>query len=237
MLAQEKIPAAKLVGDGKWPAPKLKPRLPFDYAGKMLAIQAERQITGSCTARHTMAGQNSNIPPFRETPDQMKAIIDAKIDMSASADGPLDLWGCRFGKTEVLSPARVQGSHERQTSGRARADHGVAQQNISKCFGSACSIHRAHRNAQPFRSQSEQKKVLHCCARRRPISSLALIAISGDVVSRDLGPGVIDVRNSASEFCTRESKSSSNWLTSALSATPIPRTLYLSLVGVKTCHD
>src|SRR5213079_2834352 len=76
----------------------------FDYAGKMLAVQAEREtVPGRAFGPDTKWQREfEHSFPFRETPDQMKAIIDAKIDMEQPR--PMDRLICGdvgFGKTEV----------------------------------------------------------------------------------------------------------------------------------------
>ncbi|PYK56553.1 MAG: transcription-repair coupling factor, partial [Verrucomicrobia bacterium] len=74
------------------------------YAGKMLAVQAEREThPGYGFAPDTKwQAEFEHSFPFRETPDQMKAIIDTKIDMERPQ--PMDRLICGdvgFGKTEV----------------------------------------------------------------------------------------------------------------------------------------
>src|SRR5207247_2984383 len=70
----------------------------------MLAIQAERQMHPGYTFAPDTKWQAEfeRSFPFRETPDQMKAIIDTKIDMERPR--PMDRLICGdvgFGKTEV----------------------------------------------------------------------------------------------------------------------------------------
>src|SRR5438094_8093393 len=70
----------------------------------MLATQAERQMRpGYAFAPDTKwQAEFDRSFPFRETPDQLKAIIDTKIDMERTR--PMDRLICGdvgFGKTEV----------------------------------------------------------------------------------------------------------------------------------------
>src|SRR5947208_10568705 len=70
----------------------------------MLTVQAERQIQPdyAFTPDSKWQAEFERSFPFRETPDQMKAIIDAKIDMERPR--PMDRLICGdvgFGKTEV----------------------------------------------------------------------------------------------------------------------------------------
>src|SRR5205814_9900390 len=77
--AGKKSPQLSSLGDGKWARAKIKAAASiFDYAGKMLAIQAERQMhPGYAFAPDTKwQTEFEHSFPFRETPDQMKAIVD-----------------------------------------------------------------------------------------------------------------------------------------------------------------
>src|SRR6266853_620138 len=93
------------LADAKWArAKKNAVSSIFDYAGKMLAVQAEREtVPGHAFGPDTKWQREfEHSFPFRETPDQMKAIIDAKIDMEQPR--PMYRLICGdvgFGKTEV----------------------------------------------------------------------------------------------------------------------------------------
>src|SRR5439155_910096 len=147
----KKSPQLSSLGDAKWMrAKKNAVASIFDYAGKMLALQAERQThPGHPFAPDTgWQAEFEDSFPFRETPDQMKAIIDTKIDME----------------------------------------------------------------------------------RPQPMDRL----ISGDVVFKDLGLVVIDEEQRFGVLHKEKFKELFKLVDLlTLSATPIPRTLYLSLVGVK----
>src|SRR5436309_6870318 len=103
--AGKKSPPLSSLGDGKWARAKIKAAASiFDYADKMLAVQAERQMRpGYGFAPDTKwQAEFERSFPFRETPDQLKAIIDTKIDMERPR--PMDRLICGdvgFGKTEV----------------------------------------------------------------------------------------------------------------------------------------
>src|SRR6266498_1988226 len=103
--AGKKSPPLSSLGDGRWARAKIKAAASiFDYAGKMLAVQAERQThSGYAFAPDTKwQAEFEHSFPFRETPDQMKAIINSKIDMERPR--PMDRLICGdvgFGKTEV----------------------------------------------------------------------------------------------------------------------------------------
>ncbi|PYL53030.1 MAG: transcription-repair coupling factor, partial [Verrucomicrobia bacterium] len=80
----KRSPKLSSLADAKWArAKKNAVSSIFDYAGKMLAVQAEREtVPGHAFGPDTKWQREfEHSFPFRETPDQMKAIIDAKIDM------------------------------------------------------------------------------------------------------------------------------------------------------------
>ena len=103
--AGKKSPPLSSLGDGRWARAKIKAAASiFDYAGKMLAVQAQREThPGYAFAPDTKwQAEFEHSFPFRETPDQMKAIVDTKIDMERPR--PMDRLICGdvgFGKTEV----------------------------------------------------------------------------------------------------------------------------------------
>jgi len=101
----KRSPQLSSLADSKWArAKKNAASSIFDYAGKMLAIQAEREtVPGHAFGPDTKWQREfEHSFPFRETPDQMKAIIDAKIDMEQPRpDGPVICGDVGFGKTEV----------------------------------------------------------------------------------------------------------------------------------------
>jgi transcription-repair coupling factor (superfamily II helicase) len=94
--AGKRSPSLSSLGDGKWARAKIKAAASiFDYAGKMLAVQAQRETNPGYPFAPDSRWQSEfeHSFPFRETPDQMKAIIDTKIGHGTSPpDGPLDLW-------------------------------------------------------------------------------------------------------------------------------------------------
>src|SRR4029434_2983700 len=196
----------------------------FDYAGQMLAIQAERQMRpgygfGPDTKWQSEFGHSF---PFRETPDQMKAIIDTKIDMERPR--PMDRLICGdvgFGKTEVAVRAAFKAVMDGKQVAVLAPTTVLAQQHF-EVFRQRMLVYPVRiEMLSRFRSQSEQKKVLQLLREGGVdivIGTHRLI--SGDVVFKDLGLGGIG--DEPRFGCVV-----------SVSATPIPRTLYLSLVGVK----
>ncbi len=237
--AGKKSPPLSSLGDGKWARAKTKAAASiFDYAGKMLAIQAEREMQpGYAFSPDTKwQAEFDRSFPFRETPDQMKAIIDTKIDMERPR--PMDRLICGdvgFGKTEVAVRAAFKAVMEGKQVAVLAPTTVLAQQHFEVFRQRMLEYPVRIEMLSRFRSHSEQKKVLKLL---RDGGVDIVIGthrlISGDVLFKDLGLVVIDEEQRFGVLHKEKFKELFKLVdVLTLSATPIPRTLYLSLVGVK----
>ena len=237
--AGKKSPPLSSLGDGKWARAKIKAAASiFDYAGKMLAIQAERQMhPGHALAPDTKwQTEFEHSFPFRETPDQMKAIIDTKIDMERPRSMDRLICGdVGFGKTEVAVRAAFKAVMNGKQVAVLAPTTVLAQQHFEVFRQRMLDYPVRIEMLSRFRSQSEQKKVLQLLREGGVdivIGTHRLI--SGDVVFKDLGLVVIDEEQRFGVLHKEKFKELFKLVdVLTLSATPIPRTLYLSLVGVK----
>src|SRR5213595_1130869 len=237
--AGKKSPPLSSLGDGRWARAKIKATASiFDYAGKMLAVQAERQLhPGYAFAADTKwQAEFEHSFPFRETPDQMKAIIDTKIDMERPQ--PMDRLICGdvgFGKTEVAVRAAFKAVMDGKQVAVLAPTTVLAQQHFEVFRQRMLDYPVRIEMLSRFRSQSEQKKVLRLLREGGVdivIGTHRLI--SGDVVFKDLALVVIDEEQRFGVLHKEKFKELFKLVdVLTLSATPIPRTLYLSLVGVK----
>ncbi len=173
---------------------------------------------------------------FTETPDQMKAINDIKSDMESSQ--PMDRLICGdvgFGKTEVA----MRGIFKAVTSGKQVAvvvpttilafQHYQTIMERFKPFGVNVEL------LSRFRSQKEQKETIkHLATGECDVVIGTHRLLQEGIVFKDLGLLVIDeehrfgVRHKEKLKTLRE-----NIDIITMSATPIPRTLYMSLSGIK----
>lgn len=173
---------------------------------------------------------------YVETPDQMKSIIDVKSDMESET--PMDRLICGdvgFGKTEVairaifkavssgkqaavIVPTTVLAMQHFQTIGERFKPFGVNIQLLSR-----------------FRSAKEQKQTL----KELSLGTCDVVVathrlLQEDVHFKNLGLLVIDEEH---RFGVRHKeklkKLKENIDIISMSATPIPRTLYMSLSGIK----
>ncbi len=235
----KKSPPLSSLADAKWSRAKKNAATSiFDYAGKMLALQAERETQpGHAFDSDTRwQAEFEHSFPFRETPDQLKAIVDTKRDMERPRSMDRLICGdVGFGKTEValraafkavmdgkqvavLTPTTVLAQQHFETFRQRMLDYPVRIEMLSR-----------------FRSQAEQRQVLQLLRE----GGVDIVVgthrlISGDVIFKDLGLVVIDEEQRFGVLHKEKFKELFKLVdVLTLSATPIPRTLYLSLVGVK----
>ena len=173
---------------------------------------------------------------YTETPDQMKAINDVKADMES--EQPMDRLICGdvgFGKTEVA----MRGIFKAITSGKQVAvvvpttilafQHYQTMSDRFKPFGVHVEL------LSRFRSAKEQKETI----KRLATGECDVVVgthrlLQEGIVFKNLGLVVIDeehrfgVRHKEKLKQLRE-----NIDIITMSATPIPRTLYMSLSGIK----
>ena len=196
------------------------------------------------SARRTQATPSAQIPkaefehsfPYRETPDQLTAIIDTKTDMEQSQ--PMDRLICGdvgFGKTEVAIRAAFKAVMEGKQVAILAPTTVLAQQHFETFRQRMLDYPIRIEMLSRFRSPAEQKKVLQLLLEGGVdivIGTHRLI--SGDVHFKDLGLVVIDEEQRFGVLHKETFKELFKLVdVLTLSATPIPRTLYLSLVGVK----
>ncbi len=173
---------------------------------------------------------------YTETPDQMKAIIDVKEDMES--ENPMDRLICGdvgFGKTEVAMRAIFKAV----TSGKQVAvvvpttilalQHYQTMSERFKPFGVQVEL------LSRFRTSKEQKETIKNLATGKCDVVVGTHRLLQDgIIFKDLGLLVIDeehrfgVRHKEKLKTMRE-----NIDIITMSATPIPRTLYMSLSGIK----
>jgi transcription-repair coupling factor (superfamily II helicase) len=235
----KRSPGLSSLADSKWARAKRNATAAiFDYAGKMLAVQAEREIVpGHAFGPDTKWQlEFEHSFPFRETPDQMKAIIDTKIDMERPR--PMERLICGdvgFGKTEVAVRAAFKAVMDGRQVALLAPTTVLAQQHFEVFRQRMLDYPVRIEMLSRFRSPGEQRKILELLRQGGVdivIGTHRLI--SGDVVFKDLGLVVIDEEQRFGVLHKEKFKELFKLVdVLTLSATPIPRTLYLSLVGAK----
>ena len=173
---------------------------------------------------------------YIETPDQMKAIVEVKSDMENS--NPMDRLICGdvgFGKTEVAMRAMFKAVTSLKQVAVIVPTTVLALQHYQtvserfKPFGIDVEL------LCRFRSSKEQKETLKNLATGKCDVVIATHKLLQDkVVFKDLGLLVIDEEH---RFGVRHKEKLKEFRENidiiSMSATPIPRTLYMSLSGIK----
>jgi len=234
-----KNPPLSALGDGKWAkAKKSAEKAVFDYAAKLLQVHAERETAKGHAFPPDNRWQHEFETSFlyKETPDQLTAIAATKADMEN--ERPMDRLICGdvgFGKTEVairaafkavtggkqvaiLVPTTVLAQQHYQNFRERMSDYPVTVEVLSR-----------------FRTGAQQRATLEGLRDGRvDIVVGTHRLISKDIHFKNLGLVVIDEEQRFGVLHKERFKEMFQLVDMlTLSATPIPRTLYLSLMGAK----
>jgi transcription-repair coupling factor (superfamily II helicase) len=232
-------PKLSKMGGGDWEKTRARVRKAVrDIAGQLVVLYRKR-IT---TSGHAFAPdgpfqtQIEDSFPYEETPDQQRAIDETKVDMERPI--PMDRLICGdvgYGKTEValraaakavfdgkqvaiLVPTTLLASQHGQTFRERFANYPVRVEVLSR-----------------FLSAKEQNEVVRDLA----TGAVDIVIgthrlLSGDLIFKDLGLLVVDEEQ---RFGVQHKEKIKEWRTNVdvltLTATPIPRTLEMSLTGIR----
>src|SRR5476649_636001 len=174
--------------------------------------------------------------PYDPTPDQAKAIDDAKADMERPR--PMDRLVCGdvgYGKTEVAVRAIFKAVSDKKQVAVLVPTTLLAAQHHRTLAGRFASFPVRVEELSRFRTKKEQQATLAALADGKVdvvIGTHRLL--QKDVVFRDLGLIVVDEEQRFGVMHKerlKQMRATVDVLT--LSATPIPRTLQMSLMGVR----
>ena len=234
-----KTPDLNKLGNATWQKNrKSAEKSILDYAARLLRIQAEREHD-----------QGHAHPPdtrwmfefeqsfhYTETPDQKQAILDTKHDLEAPR--PMDRLICGdvgFGKTEVA----IRAAFKAITGGKQAAllcPTTVLAEQHWRTFRERFSDYPIRVDLlNRFRSASEVKATIQGLAD----GSVDMVIgthrlISGDVTYKDLGLAIVDEEQRFGVAHKEKFKDLFRQIdVLTLSATPIPRTLYMALMGAR----
>jgi len=237
--ADAKAPALSKLGGKAWQLLKSRARESVqELAGELIALYAQRQTRPGIAfnLEHEWIARLEASFPYRETPDQEAAIEAVKEDLETA--NPMDRLVCGdvgFGKTEVavraafavavngkqvlmLAPTTILAEQHWNTFRERFRDFPVRVEMVSR-----------------FRAPKEVKQVLADFGEGKVDVLIGTHRVlSRDVIPKELGLVILDEEQRfgvAQKELLKSLRLEVDVLT--LSATPIPRTLHLSLAGMR----
>jgi transcription-repair coupling factor (superfamily II helicase) len=232
-------PELNRLGGQQWVRTKARVKKAMeDMAGELLKLYAARKaaVGVAFSPDNQFQREFEDAFEFRETDDQLAAIADIKRDMESTQ--PMDRLLCGdvgYGKTEVamraafkavqdgkqvavLTPTTVLSFQHYETFRRRFAQFPINIEMISR-----------------FRTAKEQKEILERTAQGKVDILIGTHRIlSKDIAFQDLGLLVVDEEQ---RFGVRHKERLKQMRAQidvlAMSATPIPRTLHMSLAGLR----
>ncbi|MBC8289876.1 MAG: transcription-repair coupling factor, partial [Planctomycetes bacterium] len=236
---QKTAPELSVVGGSSWA--KKKARVAdavADLASDMIKLQAQRQNKPglACPPDSHWVKEFGAAFPYAETPDQLRAIEDCRGDLEQTR--PMDRLICGdvgYGKTEVA----LRAAFKMIDAGRQVAvlvpTTVLAEQHYRSFSERMAEFPITIESLSRFKTKKEQRKVVEGLK----AGTVDLVIgthrlVSKDVSFKDLGLLVIDEEQRFGvevKEALKHLRLEIDVLT--LSATPIPRTLHLSLLGIR----
>ncbi|HXM98213.1 MAG TPA: transcription-repair coupling factor [Candidatus Dormibacteraeota bacterium] len=228
----------KLGGTG-WTARKTRVRKSLeDMADQLLTLYAERKTAEgfAFSADGNWQREFEDAFPFEETPDQKTAIADIKRDMERPT--PMDRLLCGdvgYGKTEVAMRAAFKAIVDGKQVAVLAPTTVLAFQHFETFKHRFAAFPTRIEMMSRFRNAAEQKETLAGLeAGKVDIVIGTHRLLSKDIKFQDLGLLVVDEEQRFGVAHKERLKAMRKNLDAlALSATPIPRTLHMSLVGLR----
>lgn len=234
-----KAPKINKLNDGRFQ--KTKQRVQHqveDIAEDLIKLYAERsQLKGFAFSSDDSYQQEfDNDFPYVETEDQLRSIKEVKKDMES--DHPMDrllVGDVGFGKTEVAMRAAFKAVNDHKQVAILVPTTVLAQQHYTNFKDRFNDFPINIEVLSRFKSKSEQKIILEKLKKGQVdiiIGTHRLL--SKDIVFADLGLIVIDEEQRFGvkhKEKLKELKTKVDVLT--LTATPIPRTLHMSMLGIR----
>jgi transcription-repair coupling factor (superfamily II helicase) len=237
--SEEKEPKLYKLGGAEWARVKSKARSSVkDIAEDLVKLYAARQAAkGHAFSTDTpYQGEFEMMFPYDETPDQIRAIEEIKHDMELPQ--PMDRLLCGdvgYGKTEVAIRAAFKAAMEGKQVAVLVPTTILAQQHYEtfreRFEGYPLNIQVLSR----FRSKKEQTETMKGI--KKGIVDIVIGThrlLSADIAFKELGLLIVDEEQRfgvSHKEKLKRIKTNVDVLT--LTATPIPRTLHMSMLGVR----
>jgi transcription-repair coupling factor (superfamily II helicase) len=237
--AEGRTPSYSRLGGREWERTKKKISEAVEVVAKdLLELYAARQtVSGIAFPPDTPWQQELESSfPYAETDDQIIALNDVKRDMERPM--PMDRLICGdvgYGKTEVAVRAAFKAAMGSKQVGMLVPTTVLAQQHYQTFKRRLTAFPVEVEMLSRFRTPSESRGIL----RRLAVGEIDIIIgthrlLQSDVVFKDLGLLIVDEEQrfgvTHKEFL-KKMRTQVDVLT--LTATPIPRTLYMAITGVR----
>ncbi|TAN41163.1 MAG: transcription-repair coupling factor [Nitrospirae bacterium] len=238
-VAEGQIPVLDRLGSKRWQKTKQRVKEGVkEMADKLLKLYAERKVSrGFVFSEDThMHKEFDEFFPYEETADQLNAVEEIKKHMTS--DTPMDMLLCGdvgYGKTEVAMRAVFRTVYDGKQAAVLVPTTLLAEQHF-KTFGTRFSgfplnICRLDR----FRSKAEVERCVSAASKGETDIVIGTHMLLNKRISfHNLGLLVIDEEHRfgvAQKEKLKELKKGVDVL--SLTATPIPRTLHMSLSGIR----
>ncbi|MFA6321046.1 MAG: transcription-repair coupling factor, partial [Candidatus Omnitrophota bacterium] len=234
---EKKLPKLNKLGSKLWKSAKERAkRGVYKVAVELLELQAKRTAVYGYkfSSDNEWQAQMEKEFPYKETPDQIKSTAEVKRDMESAR--PMDRLLCGdvgYGKTEVAIRAAFKAVMNNKQVAILVPTTILAEQHLNTFSARMKQFPVKVEMLSRFRTAKEQGEIVRGIAD----GSVDIIIgthrlISGDIKFKDLGLVVIDEEQRfgvRTKEHLKRMRFSVDVLT--LTATPIPRTLYLALMG------
>jgi transcription-repair coupling factor (superfamily II helicase) len=237
--AEGAVPALDRLGGQEWHEKKGRVKQAvIEVAQEMLDLYARRNVVQGYAfkADTTWQKELEDSFPYVETEDQRRALAEIKRDMESGR--PMDRLLCGdvgYGKTEVALRAAFKAVMDGKQVAILVPTTVLAQQHYETFLQRLAAYPVQVEMLSRFRSQREQASILHKLSNGEidiVIGTHRLI--SSDVQFKELGLVIIDEEQRfgvTHKEHLKKLRTEVDVLT--LTATPIPRTLYMALTGVR----
>jgi len=232
-------PALDRLGGTTWERTKSRVKRALrDMAQELLQLYAQRKMAGGTPSSPDTPWQEEfeDAFEFEETPDQLKALADIKTDLESPE--PMDRLLCGdvgYGKTELAMRAAFKVIQDGRQVAVLAPTTVLAFQHYETFRQRLASFPMRVDMLSRFRQPAERKKtVAETEAGKVDVLIGTHRLLSKDVRFRDLGLLIVDEEQRfgvAAKEKLRKFKAGVDVL--AMSATPIPRTLHMSLGGLR----
>lgn len=237
--AEGKKPRINKLGSSEWKKTKARVKGAVEEIAKELTtLYAKRESKkGHQYAKDSMWQQEfEEMFPYDETDDQLTAIEETKKDMES--DGIMDRLICGdvgYGKTEVAIRAAFKAVQDGKQVAYLVPTTILAQQQYNNFVQRMKDFPVKVEMLSRFRTASEQRKIIENL--RKGLVDIVIGThrlVSKDIIFKDLGLLIVDEEQRFGvkhKETIKHMKDTVDVIT--LTATPIPRTLHMSLIGIR----